>query len=463
MNRPNILLIYTDQQRWDALGANGNSEIITPNLDRLAAEGNNYDHFFVNNPVCMPSRVSMLTGRYPSSLGIFTNGVPVEPDELTLPRMLSNYGYHSANFGKLHFLPHANRDHHDVHSDYGFDQLEISDEPGCYEDAYRAWVRARAPEQLDKISCGLPPAALAWRAAMNMKETVKHPEERFPKRPIPFEADDDLTFSAFVADRTIDYLHSRQASGSPFFCIAGFYSPHSPWIAPQKFLDLYNPADFKLPTFPDEMNARRGPGSCDDEELRAARHGYYAMVTELDHYVGRILEALSETGLADNTIVIFTSDHGEFLGDQLMYGKGYPAPDCISRVPLIVRRPGAAGGQTLSQLTEAVDLAPSILRWAGVQAPGHLQGEAIAETPDQPGKEAALTEGVGWKALRTATHRYIAEADGSEKLIDLAADPGEYHNVAGRVEYDEALADARAAMIRKLLEIERARPRQWTY
>ena len=111
MNRPNILILYTDQQRWDALGANGNQEIITPHLDALASDGVNFTRHFVQNPVCMPSRISMLSGRYPSSLGITHMGVPVPEDFVTLPHILKQYGYRTANIGKLHFLPHANRDH----------------------------------------------------------------------------------------------------------------------------------------------------------------------------------------------------------------------------------------------------------------------------------------------------------------------------------------------------------------
>ncbi|HET7772054.1 MAG TPA: sulfatase-like hydrolase/transferase, partial [Chloroflexota bacterium] len=155
MRRPNILILYTDQLRWDALGANGNPDVKTPNLDRLAQAGLTFRRFIVQNPVCMPSRVSFLTGQYPSTLGITHMGVPVPEDTLTLPRMLKPYGYRCANVGKLHFLPHANRDHREPHPRYGFDQLEISDEPGCYEDAYRAWVKRKAPEYLDAVSPGL--------------------------------------------------------------------------------------------------------------------------------------------------------------------------------------------------------------------------------------------------------------------------------------------------------------------
>ncbi|HID55531.1 TPA: DUF229 domain-containing protein, partial [Candidatus Poribacteria bacterium] len=337
MRRPNILILMTDQQRWDALGINGNREIKTPNLDRLAEEGVNFDHFFVQNPVCMPSRVSMLTGQYPSTLRILRNGVPVPAETVTLPMLLRNYGYISANIGKLHFLPHSNRDHRDPHPSYGFDHLEISDEPGCYEDAYRAWVRRVAPDQIDLISPGLPPQAEVYYRAMGIRDGIRHPPERFPKRALPFRGRSDLTHTAFVAERTIQFI--RMNRGRPFLCIAGFYSPHSPWIAPQEFLDLYDPNSLSIPEFPPELNARRSETFFSDEELRSARHGYYAMVSEIDHHVGRILECLDGCGLTENTLVIFTSDHGEWLGEHLRYGKGMPAHDCISRVPLILRWP----------------------------------------------------------------------------------------------------------------------------
>lgn len=200
MRRPNILIIYTDQQRWDALGANGNPDIHTPNLDKLAAESVNFDHCFVQNPVCMPSRASMLTGRYPSALGITHMGVPVPRDTVTLPHMVRGYGYHCANIGKLHFLPHADRDHRKLYPDYGFDQLEISDEPGCYEDAYRARVRRVAPDQLDNLSVGLPPAARARQEIMREADGITHPSERFPLEALESRCDPAVTHTAFVAD-----------------------------------------------------------------------------------------------------------------------------------------------------------------------------------------------------------------------------------------------------------------------
>lgn len=480
MRRPNILLIVTDQQRWDALGANGNGDILTPNLDRLAATGVNFDHCFVQNPVCMPSRASMLTGQYPGTLGITHMGVPVPPETITLPRLLRNAGYTSANIGKLHFLPHANRDHRAVHPDYGFDQLEIADEPGPYEDAYRAWVRRVAPDQLDLISLGLPPTAAIWRRTMGITESVAHPDERFPMRALPFRGRSDLTHTAFVAEQTCAFIEQHREG--LWCCVAGFYSPHSPWVAPQEFLDRYDPTRLQLPHFPPEVEEQRGvavPGAphdsimragASDAELRAARHGYYAMVSEVDHHVGRILRQLEATGQDDNTLIIFTSDHGDWLGEHLRYGKGYPGDDAVSRVPLIVRWPGGQRrpGRTVGAIVELVDLVPTILACAALQIPPHLQGRSLSgvladEVDAEAGHDAALMEHSGWKTLRTPQFRYLVEADGRESLFDLASDPGEYHNVADRPEYAETLNEARRRLIQRLIVRERPLSRTWTY
>lgn len=480
MRRPNILLLYTDQQRGDALGAAGNPHIRTPHLDRLAAEGANFSRCYVQHPLCMPSRVSFLTGQYPSTLGITHMGVPVPEDTLTLPRMLAAAGYRTANVGKLHFLPHANRDHRAVHPDYGFAHLEISDEPGSYEDAYRAWVRRVAPEHLDAISAGLPPAAVTWYRTMGVRDTVRHPdalsgpEGRFDFRgPIAFPAPEHLTHTAFVADRTIDFLRQQRADGTPFLCIAGFYSPHAPWLVPQRFLDMYNPADLPVAAYPPELEARRnelarqhGFDYCSPEHRRRAMQGYYAMVSEVDHHAGRILEALREGGLADDTIVVFTSDHGEWLGDHLRFGKGYPGDEAVARVPLIVKAPGQKAGVRVEGLVEAVDVLPTLLGLAGLQTPPQVQGTSLLPLlagGGGAGRTSALLEAHTWKALRTATHRYVVHADGRESLWDLQADPGEHQDVAGGAAYAAVLADLRRQMLTRLLAREQPLPRTWPY
>jgi len=401
MNRPNILVIHTDQQRWDTLGVNGNPHMKTPNLDRLAAQGLNFNRCFSQSPVCMPSRISLLTGQYGSTLGLQHMAVPVPENALCLQHMLKRYGYTTGCIGKLHFLPHSNRDHRVPHPAYGFDHLEISDEPGCYEDAYRAWVRRKAPDQLDLISLGLPPVTAIWQRMVGFEDRIQH-QKREVNRAQAFRGRSDVTHSAFVGEQVVEYLRRRH--DAPFFLFAGFYSPHSPWVAPQEFLDLYDPETLPIPAFPPELDAKRSDESFSDDELRSVRHGYYAMVSEVDHYVGRILDCLEEQGIADETVVVFTSDHGEWLGEHLQYGKGYWAQDCISRVPLIIRWPGAVSrpGRTISEVVESIDVLPTILTAAGLPVPPHLQGGCLRSTPD--GKASARTA-IAMLPRRTARSR----------------------------------------------------------
>lgn len=470
MERPNILILYTDQQRWDALGANGNADIRTPNLDRLAERSANFDRCFVQNPVCMPSRASFLTGRYPSTLGIMEMGVPMPEGVPNFATYFGRAGYHCANLGKLHFLPHANRDHTRTHPSYGFHQMEISDEPGVYEDAYRAWVRREAPDQLEHLSCGLPPARKVWLDTMGWDDPVKHPESgsdeggRFDfAGPIAFGGDEGFTHSAFVGKRTQAYLRSRSGQGQPFACIAGFYSPHAPWVSPQRFLDQYDPDTLGLPEMPEEMP--EGQERFSDEHLRAARHGYYAMVSEVDHWVGEILDTLEETGMAEETVVVFTSDHGEWLGEHGRWGKGYPAHDACSRVPLLISAPGGEG-RRVSELVEAVDVLPTLLELAGLPVDSRLEGKSLAGAvrgEDFEGRTSALTMHRGWRCLRTERYRYVAEADGREALFDLEEPMGPYRNLVGDRAAAGALEGHRREMVRRLISGGFERDRVWPY
>jgi arylsulfatase A-like enzyme len=262
-------------------------------------------------------------------------------------------------------------------------------------------------------------------------------------------------------------MQGRKSEGRPFFCIAGFYNPHSPLVVPREYLDMYPAKDMALPQYPPQLNDQRIKAGFTDEVLRGARQGYYAMISELDHHIGRVLGALEELGLAGNTIVVYTSDHGEFLGEHERWGKGYPGPDCVARTPLIVRDPRMGEvGRVSDAMVEAVDLAPSVLELAGVTVPPHLQGDSWARAvrgEAYAGKEEALMEFNGWKSIRTATHRYLLRADGQELLFDVGKPLGEYHNVAGEKAYAEVLAEHRHQMARRLIQIERPLPRVWPY
>ena len=275
-----------------------------------------------------------------------------------------------------------------------------------------------------------------------------------------------MTHTAFVAEQSIEFMRQQAHTGQPFLCIAGIYSPHSPWVAPQQFFDLYDPAALTLPTFPPEIEAQRGPSNFPDEELRRAHHGYYGQISEVDHHVGGLLGALDDLGIADDTVVIFTSDHGEWLGEHLRYGKGYPAHDQCSRVPLLIWSADASiTAHRDSGLTEALDVLPTILDLAGIQVPPHLQGTSLLPRlyNDAPGATSALTEHTGWKSLRTERSRYVLHADGAENLYDLSAEWGDYRDVAADPAYTADLAAARHELGRKLLAAERPQPRAWPY
>ena len=307
---------------------------------------------------------------------------------------------------------------------------------------------------------------------MGIEDGIAHrgePEGRHDfKRAIPFAADEHLTHSAFVGARTVEFIEA--AGAEPFLCIAGFYSPHAPWIAPQERLDHYDPAELSLPDYPADIDQRRpaDPAALfSDEQLRSAKQGYYAMVSEVDHYVGRILEALDAAGKREDTIIVFTSDHGEWLGDHLRFGKGYPADDAVSRVPLIISAPGAPEARQYDGIVEAVDIVPTLLELAAIQTPSFMQGESLAGLlmgGDARQKNTALTEAHGWKSLRRPRFQYLIHDDGRENLWDLQrSDPGAYHDVAESSQYQGALADCRHLLLTRLLAMERPRERTWTY
>jgi len=478
VTRPNVLLLYTDQQRWDTIGWGGaeaylgNPHITTPNLDRLAREGVLFANAFCNNPVCMPSRQSMLSGRYPSALGCMTNGVEMREDVWTLPRILQAVGYHTIQVGKLHFKNHSNRDHREPHPRYGFDTMVLSDEPGCYDDAYIKWVEAQDPAQVQACRVSTPPA---WEGV----PVVKQP--RNTHEPYVFEGPEHLTHSAFVADQTIEALKQRNPA-QPFFAIAGFYAPHTPLNPPQRFVDMYDPADLPLPHFDETPDRVPWTGmELADERWRETKAAYYALITHVDDQIGRILAYLDESGLRDETMIVFTSDHGEHLGDHGLVQKGPPGLESCAHVPLIVAPPQGAVMEAsavapVAHLVEAVDVAPTILDVCGVQSPPFFQGRSLQPLLTGQGyvpRASAYIEyrdpfGSSWKTVRTHDFKYSlhtaernhtpSETPLAELLFDLREDPHELRNVATDPGYADSLAQMREELLRRWFTVESQYP-----
>lgn len=456
--RPNIVVLHTDQQRFDTIAAAGNAAMHTPNLDRLAASGAVLERFYVQSPVCMPSRASMLSGRYPNATGVTCNGVRMPEGIRCIQHMLGDAGYFTGVIGKLHFLPHSARDHREPHPRYGFDHLQICDEPGCYRDAYREWVAEQDPSQLDAINCGLPPARAQWEQMMNWRGTAQPPVAREGFTPQVFEGEDHLTNACFVADRSVQFL--RERGERPFLLFAGFYHPHSPLIPPRWALEMYDLDTIPLPPGEPRVTRPGGDSELSDTELREIRRAYYAMVTDVDRNVGKILDTLDELGLRENTVIVFTSDHGDYMGDHGRFGKGTPGYDCIMRVPCLIAYPGQIeAGSRVGGLVEATDLAPTLLEYAGVVREPSLQGQsmrALLEGDGAAARESVYGEyarpgGPSWAMVRTREWFYAANTGGGEVLFDLQEDPDELHNVAADGACAAAVGDLRKLALERSL------------
>ncbi len=364
-------------------------------------------------------------------------------------------GFYTANIGKLHFKNHSNRDHREPHPAYGFDQLILSDEPGCYDDAYIKWVSEQDPSQVENCRCSTPPA---W------KGKPVHKQPRNTHEPYLFEGPEHLTHTAFVASEIVDFLHAHD-SRQPFFAIAGFYAPHTPLNPPSRFVDLYDPASLPLPG----MNAGENKLGLSDLDWQRVKAYYYALVTHVDDQIGRILAALEQSGLQENTLVVFTSDHGEHLGDHGLVQKGPPGYDSCVHVPLIFSWPDRIpSGQRRANLVEAVDLAPTLLDYAGVQVPPFFQGQSLREClqgqPFSPRQSVFIEHRqpfrISWKTVRTHDHKYARSNTGEERLYDLQRDPGELCDYSSDPAYTGLLNNMRVLLLQRWFEVEKQYPLQ---
>lgn len=469
-SRPNILFIMTDQHRWDALGVSGNTIIQTPHLDRLASEGAHFTHFFVQAPVCVPSRVSFFTGRYPHSHKNRVNYTPLDRREVLMQARLREAGYITAAVGKLHYYPPDESEAKRT----GFDIVELHD--------------AVAP--LDRFS-----AYVAWRNENDPRADIGYRElaKSIPPGNNPFRQaiDEQYTETSWVGLRTRHYIRELAATDKPFFLFCSFWKPHSPFEVPQPFDALYNGVEIPLPqpmTLEDitrlppplRLLILRGKPAYDTdrERLQWIYRSYYGAVSHIDREVGRILDALEQAGIAERTIVVFSSDHGDQLLEHGLMGKNCFFEASI-RVPFVIRFPGRVKPGRYDELVESVDLLPTLFELAGLPEPYANQGRSlvplIAETdrPYEP-REAVFSENVipevitspgnfefefqkgrgikgirhpDAKMVRTRRWKYVYYPEGYAELYDLEADPQEMHNLAGEPDWAEVEVDMKDRLL----------------
>lgn len=468
-SRPNILLICTDQQRFDTIGTHPGSAAITPNLVRLAEQGVVFDHCYAPSPMCAPSRASMLTGEYPSSHGLWANGVKLPDDRSLVTRELADAGYRCGLVGKLH-LAAAFQGMTEDRVDDGFEVFKWAHDPfhGSPDNAYHLWLQEKHPEH--------------WAAAQSDVLTpdtadFKHANTRFDEMPT------EAHYSTWVTEEVADFM--RDKDDRPFFVIANYFDPHHPFAAPEEYLAKYPAGSVPRPVggreelkskparqtdASDNSYVGHGPSFVDftAEELDEIRRTYFAMVTLIDDGVGRLMEALRERGDDRETLVIFVSDHGEMLGDHALLLKGPMMYDVAVRVPLIASMPGKLTPGTRSDGFVSVhDLATTFRSVAGLAPYQRDQGADLIAVAngDTPARPYAWCEyrNSGYPydpAVNTTMYRrhdfkiIVWHGDPDEgrpatgELYDMVHDPDELANLWDdpahrdvRMELYEALAD----------------------
>ncbi|WP_322469704.1 sulfatase-like hydrolase/transferase [Hydrogenophaga sp. SNF1] len=504
MRRPNFLVIVTDQHRADHLGCYGHPVLRTPHIDALAARGTRFERFHAASPVCMPNRASLLTGRYPSAHGLRVNGAALSVRATTFVEQLRRAGYRTASIGKSHVQPMTDRpaeggaaapavdawkddggdytqeqpghyaglERHPLRTPYyGYDEVDLvtfhGDQAGGH---YLQWLRRHLPEadRLRDRSSQLPHGYVCPQA-----HRTAIPEAFYP--------------TSYIRDRAVDFLRGTRGQEQPFFAFVSFPDPHHPFTPPGRYWGLYDPADFglRLPyeahhnppppiawcreRFLDGSRQRQGPHDAffaTEREIREAMALSAGMIAMIDDAVGDIVRALDDSGQREDTVIVFTSDHGDYLGDFNLMLKGALASRGITRVPFIWCDPRQGEPAVSQALASTIDIAPSVLARAAVEAYGGLQGRSLLDCLDGRGRgwDALLIEyqdsrtRQGFqrpacvRSLLTERHRLsVYQGESWGELYDHHQDPGETHNLWEAPGHRDTQSQLMQQLLRKML------------
>ena len=450
--KPHILLIMTDQHRADAMGCAGNDVIKTPNLDRLAHDGYYFNNAYSACPSSTPARAGLLTGQSPWHHGMLGYGAVAEHYTYEMPQMLRDSGYFTFGIGKMHWAPQ-----NALHGFHG----TLLDESGRVESKYfcsdyRKWLNTQAP--------GIDPdlTGIGWND--HDARVYQLPEHLHP--------------TVWTANEAVEVI-SNYGDSRPLFLKVSFARPHSPYDPPQRLLDLYADATMPAPfhgewsdqiganlTDPNK-NKEAAFGQFSHEYIANSRRHYYASVTFIDEQIGRIIQTLKDRGMYDNTLIIFTSDHGDMLGDHNMWRKTY-AYEGSAAIPMIIKAPASmpaaiAAGSVLEQPVELRDVLPTMLDVAGSDVPADMDGASmlsLVTNNNAPWRKyidfehaTCYSDRNYWVALTDGHVKYIWFVHtGKEQLFDLDNDATESINLIDNKKYRKTLAEMRSAMIKHLEE-----------
>lgn len=440
-DRQNVLFIITDDLNCN-LGAYDHPMVKTPELDQLAREGVTFMNAYANFPQCGQSRASFMTGLYPIQTGVTYHQQRFReylPDVITIPQHFMAHGYTAARVGKLY--------HYDNPSDIGTDG----------HDDLPSWETRINPSGIDKkiepdiitLQEGKYGGTMSWLAG-------------------PGE-DEDHT-DGMVATESIELLKQYAESEQPFFLGVGFYKPHTPYVAPAKYWDLYDRDSIVVPEVPEgyldtlppharnSLTRVKNQVDLPHEIAQEAIQAYYATITFMDAQIGRVLDALKETGLAENTIVVFTSDHGYHMGEHGYYQKR-TLFEHSAHVPLIIRAPGITpAGKRSTSIVEMIDFYQTLTDLAGIpEPPEFVLGQSmrsVLKQPEQAFRQDALMRHEFGYSLRTPRYRYMLWDDGEIELYDHELDPAEMKNLASTPAYERIRARLHPRIEARIIEAE---------
>lgn len=435
-DQPNILLIMTDEHAAAYSGTYGHPLVQTPHMDRLASMGTTFEHAYCNSPLCLPSRMSFMTGRYVHRVGAYDNGSPLPSDTVTWAHALRAVGYEAVLCGKQHFC--------------GPDQLHGFERQLARDLHAELWTVDGVPRGAADWERGIVEAAQPWPGLA----------QAGPGHTTEIEVDDE------VERQALTFLRDPARREKPWVLNASFIAPHFPLVAPQRFWDMYPLESIDLPEIPDghletlhpvyqRMRAMFGCADYPERLVRRARAGYYALISYVDEKIGRLLDALEESGQADNTLVIHFSDHGDMNGEHGMWRKSN-FYDASARVPLQMAWPGhISEGMRVREVVSLVDMVASFLEAGGAPAVAPLDGQSLLGPLRGEGafRDEAFSEYLAhgvqgpMAMLRRGRYKLNYSLVDRPELYDMGSDGGEFRDLAADPSYAHIVEEMQTALL----------------
>jgi arylsulfatase len=475
-DKPNILFIFPDQQRGDTLGCVGHPVVRTPNLDKIAGQGVTFTRCYTNSPLCAPARASLQTGQYVSQHGAWNNQIVADPRGPSYVRTLRDTGYRTAVIGKTHLWQHGigqatgahTNDNSPIIRDWGFEDIHELTGPMAstgHDSPYTDYLREKGllkayrGYQIEYVirnyllkRTKIIPARLKGLMEQYSLTIDVNDESLWDDPPLPIPPEDH--YDSYVGQKSVDWIKAY-SDEKPFFLMVGFPGPHDPFDSPQAYRAVYKPEDIPLgileapeapvPEYLRRLLALSGLDRMTASHMQHMMAAYYGKVTLIDDYIGRMINALEEKGVLDNTWIIYSSDHGELLGDHRLCHKMTYYEGAL-HIPCIIRPAGGVRGWQAAGLTDHLDLTATMLDIAGAEPFEHCDGRSLAKKiaagPDagdaQKGKERIFSELGGIAAEFDGRYKLVTEIKTREplQLYDLEKDPRELHNLAEKDSYE---------------------------